>query len=225
MCVFVFLKSRGLSILGLPCPCPFWHLGVLTSPHAFTTPALTGPSPPPLRFLPLKPPPGFIIPPLLPSPLDTPGYLTTLMGLSRSSNSTPKSFLVQILKKVSALVYTCKNLYTHIHTCTHIYFMHYLRARYTCTHIYVYNAKVVPDTCVFKKAHLCVCVHTCAFAHVHSYVYLYCRKSRHPGTGPIRGEAGQKHGYQLDQTGMGHPGSISSRKEVVQSRRRFHQCL
>jgi len=33
-------------------------------------------------------------------------------------------------------------------------------------------------------------------------------------TGPIRGEAGQKHGYKLDQVGMGHPGSINSRKST-----------
>jgi hypothetical protein len=38
----------------------------------------------------------------------------------------------------------------------------------------------------------------------------------------VRGVAGQKHGYQLDQTRMGHPGSISSRKEGVQGRRGFH---
>ena len=38
-----------------------------------TTPALTGPSAPALRFLPLKPLNGFIVPPLLPSPLNAPG--------------------------------------------------------------------------------------------------------------------------------------------------------
>ena len=35
-------------------------------------------------------------------------------------------------------------------------------------------------------------------------------------TGPIRGEAGQKHGHQPGKVGMGHPGSVNSRKEGVQ---------
>ena len=40
---------------------------------------------------------------------------------------------------------------------------------------------------------------------------------RYPGTRSVRREAGQKHRHQSDQTGMGTPGIISSRKAGVQS--------
>jgi hypothetical protein len=63
VCICV-LKSRGISFPGRICPCPLWHFA-FSLRHALrhalgTTPALTGPSAPPLRFLPS-------------SPLDTPG--------------------------------------------------------------------------------------------------------------------------------------------------------
>jgi hypothetical protein len=39
------------------------------------------------------------------------------------------------------------------------------------------------------------------------------------------GRPGRSTDINSDQAGLGHPGSLDSRKEGVQSRRRFHQCL
>jgi hypothetical protein len=73
-CVYLCSKVLGPFIprtsLLMPFP-KYQYFGVLISHHAVSlplgaAPALTGPSAPPLRFLPLKPPNGFIIPPLLP---------------------------------------------------------------------------------------------------------------------------------------------------------------